>query len=88
MTNKQDEGMTISRAKEIIAECVEDNRQHSVEYWESKGFIEGWNAAVRECADEIREPCLYYPIPCGDCRHCFATKTAIRILKLQSEGEK
>lgn len=97
MANKQDEGMTVSKAKEILRnydkEMSESRKRENDFFFQreainAQGFIEGWDAAIRSCADEIREPCPYSPEPCGDCRHCFATKTAIRILKLQSEGEK
>lgn len=37
---------------------------------------------IRACADLIKEPCPYYPKPCGDCRHCHLTKAASRILGL------
>lgn len=42
---------------------------------------------IRECADLTREPCPYYPRPCGDCRHCFLTKAAARLLSLLNKSE-
>lgn len=76
MTNKQDEGMTISKAKEIIAVCEADNLQHSVKYWQAVGFIEGWDARGKE-TEEISTEFLER-----------AHEDAVNFLKLQSEGEK
>lgn len=54
-----------------------------------EGFRVGREEAIRECADLTKEPCPYYPRPCGECRHCHLTRAAIRILSLlPSDGEK
>jgi hypothetical protein len=91
MTNKQDEGMTIEKAKEILAKDRQITTHHRPEFchaWRAIGFIEGWDARGVKDAEIIQQAT---PGP-------LTEKIAIlmmammywkdEILKLQSEGEK
>jgi len=74
MTNKQDEGMTINKARKIVAD-----RHINDEFWQATGFIEGWDARGVKDADHFI--CLTEDKSLCQCARCS-------ILKLQSEDGK
>lgn len=82
----------LARAKEIVAEFSAPGRMLSAsngamqDYYEAKGFIEGWNLAVKASA-EISDNQGRYSLP-GMTSLEAANEITEEILKLLTEGTK